>query len=196
MPVPLAGIAAAAAARLVAKKLAGKAVKKVASKSVKKAAAAKKQAATRAETIKVTKSSVKVVPRRTAPKTGLENRGAKLTPKEQARRASDLKFGKMEQRFDRSTEMRSTGLVSSKKGLTAARGPGKKNQRKSDAMEKEARKVNIYEPTKKAPIKIDSGLKKNPLKGLKPMENVPRGVSARFDATNARLAKEAAKKKK
>jgi hypothetical protein len=62
MPAPLVGAAAAAAARLVAKKLAGKAVKKVASKSVKKAAVAKKQAATRAETVRIAKNSVKVKP--------------------------------------------------------------------------------------------------------------------------------------
>jgi hypothetical protein len=52
MPAPLVGAAAAAAARLVAKKLG--------SKAVKKATAAKKQAATRAETVKIAKNSVKV----------------------------------------------------------------------------------------------------------------------------------------
>jgi hypothetical protein len=85
---------------------------------------------------------------KTAPKTDLSNRGAKLTPKEKAQRASDLNFAKMEQRFDRSNEMRSTGLVSSRKGLVAARGAGKKNQRKADAIRKEATKVNIYESSK------------------------------------------------
>ena len=34
------------------------------------------------------------------------------------------------------------------------------------------------------------------LKNTKPLENVPKGVSNRFDATNNRLAAEAAKKKK
>jgi hypothetical protein len=52
MPAPLVGVAAAAAARLVAKKLG--------SKAVKKAAAVNKQAATRAETVKIAKNSVKV----------------------------------------------------------------------------------------------------------------------------------------
>ena len=101
------------------------------------------------------KKSVKVLPRTTAPKTDLSNRGARLTPKEQARRASDLDFGKMEQRIENLTEMRSTGLVSSRKGLVAARGPGKNNQRKANAIKKEATKENFYEQIKK-PIKINS----------------------------------------
>jgi hypothetical protein len=54
MPAPLVGAAAAAAARLVAKKLG--------SKAAKKAAATKKQAATRAETVRIAKNSVKVKP--------------------------------------------------------------------------------------------------------------------------------------
>lgn len=128
-----------------------------ASKKVVKAAL---KTAKKAKPLAEPKSAVKVVARRTAPKSGLEGRGAKLTPKEQARRASDLSFSKMEQRFDRSTEMRSTGLVSSKKGLVAARGAGKKNQRKADAVEKEAKKANFYEQVKK-PIKINSAPKKS-----------------------------------
>ena len=101
------------------------------------------------------KASVKVLPRKTAPKTDLSGRGAKLTPKEKAKRASDLNFGKMEQSFDRSNEMRSTGLVSSRKGLVAARGAGKKNQRKADAIRKEATKENFYERIRN-PIKINT----------------------------------------
>lgn len=127
-------------------------VGKIVSKVVKKSAKTNKSTRKLAEP----KSAVKVLPRRTAPKTGLENRGARLTPKEKAQRASDLDFGKMERRFDSTTEIRSTGLVSSRKGLVAARGAGKKNQRKANAIKKEANKVNIYEPVKKAPIKINS----------------------------------------
>lgn len=148
MVLPLVGIAAGVAARAAAKKIASNAVKSAATKKLVKEAAKKKPLTT-------PKSAVKVVPRKTAPKSGLEARGAKLTPKEQARRASDLDFGKMEKRFDAATEMRSTGLVSSKKGLTAARGAGKKNQRKADAIKKEATKANFYESVKK-PIKINS----------------------------------------
>ena len=114
---------------------------------------AKMQEKAKAE--RIASNSVKVKPRTTAPKTDLSNRGARLTPKEQARRASDLDFGKMEQRIERSTEMRSTGLVSSRKGLVAARGPGKNNQRKANAIKKEATKENFYEQIRK-PIKINS----------------------------------------
>jgi hypothetical protein len=149
MVAPLVGLAIGAAARA--------AIKKAATKKLIKEAAKKKPLAT-------PKSAVKVLPRKTAPKTDLSGRGAKLTPKEQARRASDLDFGKMEQRFDSLTEMRSTGLVSSKKGLVAARGPGKNNQRKADAIKKEAKKVNIYEATKKPPIKINSAPRKTAAK--------------------------------
>ena len=152
MPAPLVGAAAAAAAKLIVRKIAKDKAKKVNQNSVK----AMVNASRKAKPLATPKSAVKVIPRKTAPKTDLSGRGAKLTPKEQARRASDLDFGKMEQRMDRSTEMRSTGLVSSKKGLVAARGAGKNNQRKAEAIKKEANKANFYETVKKPPIKIDS----------------------------------------
>lgn len=162
--------------------------------AVKKALKAAKKAKPLAEP----KSAVKVLPRKTAPKSGLEGRGAKLTPKEKAQRASDLSFGKMEKRFDTLTEMRSTGLVSSRKGLVAARGAGKNNQRKADAIEREANKVNIYEKIKKPAIKIDT----NPLKTTG-FSNLKRKVASMNTPVNrakakvtARALKAANKKKK
>ena len=179
MPAPLVGAAAAAAAKLIAKKLAKNSLSKATIIGIKSGRSTGNvkavlrsndklgvnrmtKGSNRGIAKKATKplatpkSAVKVIPRKTAPKTDLSNRGAKLTPKEQARRASNLDFGKMEQRMDRSIEMRSTGLVSSKKGLVAARGAGKNNQRKAEAIKKEANKANFYETVKKPPIKINS----------------------------------------
>ena len=92
---------------------------------------------------KVTSSStsaVKRVTRKVAPKTGLETRGAKPTRLERINRARDLQWNKAEKNYDAGNEMRYTGLVSSNKGMVAARGAGKKNARKSDAIRREANK--------------------------------------------------------
>lgn len=82
------------------------------------------------------------------PKSGLENRGAKPNALERVNRARDIQWDKAEKNYDAANEMRYTGLVSSNKGLVAARGAGKKNARKSAAIRKEA--------GKKLPIKINS----------------------------------------
>jgi hypothetical protein len=85
-------------------------------------------------------SSVKRVTRKAVAKGGLETRGAKPTTKERINRARDLQWNKAEKNYDAGNEMRYTGLVSSNKGMVAARGAGKKNARKSDAIRREANK--------------------------------------------------------
>ena len=88
-------------------------------------------------------------PIKSKPKLGdLPSRGAKPTKLERVNRARDLQWEKAEKNYDAANEMRYTGLVSSDKGLVAARGPGKKNARKSDAIRREA--------NKSLPIKINS----------------------------------------
>jgi len=96
-------------------------------------------------------SSVKVVPNKTAPKTGLENRGAKLTKSQKSERASELYFDKAEKRWEGEYMTRMTGLRGPK-GVTsqATRGQGKKSLRKDSAIKKEAKSV----------IKINSALPK------------------------------------
>jgi hypothetical protein len=187
MPAPLVPIAVGAAARFAAKKLAGKAVKKATSKSVKKAAAAKKQAAVRAETKKIASNSVKVLPRKTAPKSGLEGRGARLTRAQRAERAQDYQFDKSLGKFYNNQD-RIAGTHPSELAR-GSRGEGKRLARKTAAIKKEGKPV----------VKIDSSSTaslRKALRNLKPMEDVPKGVSARFAATNARMVREAAKKKK
>jgi hypothetical protein len=132
MVAPLVGIAVAAAARLAAKKVAQEAAKKAA-----KAAAAK--------TAKIAKNSVKVKPRKTAPKTGLEGRGAKLTSAQQKERAQALRFDKQERNYEQRFDTAAGGPRAGGKdnGL-----PGKKNLRKTAAVNKAA--------DKKLPIKINS----------------------------------------
>jgi hypothetical protein len=93
-------------------------------------------------------SAVKRVTRKAAPKTGLETRGAKPTARERINRARDLQWDKAERSYDAGNEMRYTGLVSSDKGMVAARGAGKKNMRKRDAIRTEA--------SKNLPVQINS----------------------------------------
>ena len=104
------------------------------------------------------KAAVKKIARKTAPKTGLENRGVRPTAQERADRARELQFEKAEKNYDASNEMRYTGLRSYPKGFekSVARGPGKKNLRKQEAIRKEA--------NKKTPVKINSGKKESPKK--------------------------------
>ena len=114
-------------------------------------------------------SSVKKVVRKTAPKTGLETRGAKPTKLERINRARDVQWEKAERAYDAGSEMAYTGLVSSNKGRVAARGAGKKNQRKRDAIRREASKslpiqINSARPFKS--IGADE-LKANNARGLK-----------------------------
>ena len=93
-------------------------------------------------------SSVKVVPGRnvpkTAPKTGLENRGVKPTKAEQGDRARTLQWNKAEKAYDSDTK------VAGYRGgpNVKPQGPKGKNLRKSQIIAKEAKK--------KPPIKINS----------------------------------------
>ncbi len=189
MPVPVAGIAAAAAARLVAKKLAGKAVKKVASKSIKKAAAAKKQAATRAETVRIAKNSVKV--KNPAKRKPNKPDAAKLNYKAESSRgrAGDTAYRNF---ANDQTPRKADGSVDRFMRFTDEANLEAMIARQEAVLGRKT-KIGIQ---KSMGIKPAKRPKKSPAKKLKPMENVPRGVSARFDATNARLAREAAKKKK
>ena len=135
MPAPIVMGAAAIAARLAAKKVAQEAAKKAA-----KAAAAK--------TAKIAKNSVKVLPRKTAPKTGLEGRGAKLTSAQQKERAQALRFDKQERNYERSMENQYQVYNSGKDNKFFTGKPGKANVKKTETIKKAA--------SKKLPIKINS----------------------------------------
>jgi hypothetical protein len=92
---------------------------------------------------KKSSSSVKKVPRNTAPKTGLENRGARPTAAERKERAAELFFKKAEGRYEGEYLTRMTGLKGPK-GITSqrTRGQGTRSLRKEAAVKKEAgRKV-------------------------------------------------------
>lgn len=88
------------------------------------------------------KSNVRVVSgkKNTAPKTGLENRGARPTRREQTKRAQELRFDKAERDYEASIDIRASGLRSSKEGLVRPKGPGKANKRKNEIIKKEAEK--------------------------------------------------------
>ena len=144
MAAPLVGAAALAAAKLVARKMA----KDAAKKSVKKAIKTAKKTKPLAEP----KSGVKVLPRKTAPKSGLESRGAKLNPRERKERAQDYRFEKGLKRRDSEEEVFYGGLKGPKEGTM--RGPKAKNVRKEKAIIKESRR--------KLPTKIDSKAKNKP----------------------------------
>lgn len=135
MVAPLVGLAVGAAARAVAKKVASNAVKKAATKKVVKEAAKRKPLAE-------PKSAVKVLPRKTAPKTDLSSRGAKPTKSQRSERASDLYFNKAEGRWEGEYLTRMTGLRGPK-GVTSqsARGQGERSLRKTAAIKKEAKPV-------------------------------------------------------
>lgn len=98
------------------------------------------------------KSGVKTKSSRVATGPGLETRGVKPTSKERISRSRELQADKAEREYDKYGEMRYTGLVSSDKGMLAARGAGKKNQRKRDAIRREANKnvVRINSASKKS----------------------------------------------
>lgn len=110
------------------------------------------------------KASVKVKPKptpkpkpksvsNTAPKTGLENRGVKLTRNERINRAREYQWQKletrMEQRFD-------TNAGGPRAGEINTAGPGKANARKAAAVAKEASKKFITKKPPKKVIKIKS----------------------------------------
>lgn len=126
-------------------------------------------------------STVKKVPRNTAPKTGLETRGTKPTKIERINRARDLQWDKAERSYDAGNEMRYTGLVSSNKGMVAARGAGKKNMRKRDAIRAEANKNLPIEINSARPFKSTGAdpLKANNARALKAANRTRAGKSAK-----------------
>jgi hypothetical protein len=88
--------------------------------------------------------SVKKIPRKTAPRTGLENRGARPSGAQRKERAADLAFRKAETRWEGEYLTRMTGLRGPK-GVTSqsTRGQGKRSLRKEAAMMKEAKRKVI-----------------------------------------------------
>jgi hypothetical protein len=137
MAIPL--IAAGVVARAVAKKLATRAAGGIVGKGAKSVNPVYKN----------TSSSVKVVPSKTAPKTGLENRGAKLSKSERTERAQEYKFDKQLDKYY-SSQDRMAGTHPSERAKNL-RGQGPKAKRKDEAIKKEAKSV----------IKINS----NPMRG-------------------------------
>lgn len=94
------------------------------------------------------KKSVKVLPRKTAPKSGLENRGVKLTKAQRSERAQDYKFDKSLGKYY-SNQDRIAG-TSPSEFAKGSRGEGIKSARKTAAINKEAKPV----------VKINSAPKK------------------------------------
>jgi hypothetical protein len=208
MPAPIVGAAAAAAARLVAKKLASNAAKKSAKltlsqkagKAVVSATTGKTSARKYAESkmrsnaskasvskaLKIAKKSkplaepksgVKVLPRKTAPKTDLSNRGNRPTRSQRSERAADLSFKKAEARYEGEYLTRMTGLKGPK-GVTSqrTRSQGTRSLRKEAAIKKEA--------NKSTPIQINSArFFTNPNSG-----NIFRGTDI-LKSNNARALK-------
>jgi hypothetical protein len=125
MVAPIIPIAAGIAARLAAKK----AAQELAKKTAKAAAAAK--------TAQIAKNSVKVLPRKTAPKTDLSNRGTKLTKGQRAERAQDYSFDKSLGKYYSNQERMATTNPLPKN----ERGQGTRALRKSSAIKKEAKPV-------------------------------------------------------
>ena len=93
--------------------------------------------------------SVKVVPPKTAPKTGLENRGNKVSRSDRANTADEMLWDKGERAYEGSIDIMAAGMKGPKMG--APKAAGKKNQRKIDNLKKAAKPV----------IKINS----NPMRG-------------------------------
>jgi hypothetical protein len=131
------------------------------------------------------KSAVRVkpgkqeAPIKSKPKLGdIPSRGFRPTTRERINRARDVQWDKAEKAYDASTEMAYTGLRSYPKGFekSVARGPGKKNARKRDAIRKEANKNLPIEINSARPFTTPSGgnifrgtdiLKSNNAKALK-----------------------------
>ena len=89
--------------------------------------------------------SVKIVPRNTAPKSGLEGRGAKLTPEQQKSRAQDTQWDEAERNMERRFD---TAAGGPRAGGKTSGLPGKANLRKTAAIDKAASKT--------LPVKINS----------------------------------------
>ena len=126
MPAPKKGVA-----DYIAKKIAKKAVTKVKPKPNTKA---------------MPKSNVKKVAKKTttAPKTGLENRGRKISTNDRAGTATEMLWDKAEKSYDAEIEMHLTGRRSYPKGAASVlRGPGKKNLRKIENLKKASKKYVV-----------------------------------------------------
>jgi hypothetical protein len=85
------------------------------------------------------KKSVEVLPRKTAPKTDLSNRGAKLTKSQRSERAQDYQFDKSLGKYY-SNQDRIAGTHPSELAR-GSRGEGVKSARKTAAIKKEAKTV-------------------------------------------------------
>lgn len=97
-----------------------------------------------------TKPGVKVLPRKSAPKSDLSNRGKKLTRAERSERAQDYKFDKSLDSYYKGIDDAMGGEYYMYK--TNLRGPGKANARKAAAIKKEGKsvvKINSQQNLKK-----------------------------------------------
>ena len=122
-----------------------------------------------------------MLPRKTAPKTDLSNRGAKPTARERVNRARDLQWDKAERSYEASNEISMTGLKSTNQGRVAARGAGKKNMRKRDAIRTEANKNLPIQINSARPFKSTGAdpLKANNARALKAANRTRAGKSAK-----------------
>jgi hypothetical protein len=192
MVAPLVGLAVGAAARAVAKKAATSAVKKAAAAKRTKimADAAKKAEANKiAKTIaKKPESSVKVVPARGKS----YNKAANQKEAERLARKPMPKGQRTSARPDSEV-----AKIKISKNVTA-RVPAKSNYEFAKDMSRfgkiQKQNAGPLKPTK-AEAKANARGLKAANKGTKKMENVPKDVSDRFNATIKRLAAEEAKKK-
>lgn len=91
------------------------------------------------------KKSVKVLPRKTAPKTDLSSRGAKPTTRERINRARDLQWNKAEKNYEQRFD---TAAGGPRAGGSSSGNPGQKNLRKTASLNKAA--------DKKLPVQINS----------------------------------------
>ena len=99
--------------------------------------------------------SVKKVPRKTAPSTGLENRGARPSGAERKARAQELRFSKIEKTMDDYYTRLATDPKLDKEGNPKEGTPGKKKLRKNKAITREAtRKIINSNPVKPGSTRV------------------------------------------
>jgi hypothetical protein len=139
MALPL--IAAGIAARAVGKKLASRAAGGITGKGAKSVNPVYKN----------TSSSVKVVPSKTAPKTGLENRGNKITTESQKKAATKINEDRWEKYAEQRFDTFPGGPRANQTGISRGATRKKITQNKKIAKAQD----------KKLPIKINS----NPMRG-------------------------------
>jgi hypothetical protein len=112
------------------------------------------KAAKKTKPLATPKSNVKVLPRKTAPKSDLSSRGARPTKTQRSERAAELSFKKAEGRYEGEYLTQMTGLRGPK-GVTSqrTRGQGARSLRKEAAINKEAKakivKINSQRNLKK-----------------------------------------------